>query len=413
MSKLLYAYNLADTWHASLMNILSKLSRKSIKYVCLVLVDQLVISIPRLSKGRDVVLVRPDGIGDFVLWLDASRALTNHYQEQGLKVTLLANALWAQWASDLNVFDRVLPIDIELFDSSLMYRARMAFTLHKLNFAIAIQPIYSRRYLTDVVTYLCGASERIGWTGDSANTLPLLKRYRNRWYTKLIDAGSLVEMELIRNAQFVRDTVEPSYVAKVFDLRELENQSGERPNLPAFGVRPEEPFYILFPGGSWSGKRWPTSRFADLAERIYAETNWSGVICGGEKDRHLAKEICLQASVPLIDCSGATSLSQLTGLLSAASMLISNDTAAVHIAASVGTPTVCILGGGHYGRFLPYQVERKQSVHLPLVATYKMPCFNCDWNCIFPQSESGCVPCIENISADNVWSQVEKIVGNA
>lgn len=45
------------------------------------------------------------------------------------------------------------------------------------------------------------------------------------------------------------------------------------------------------------------------------------------------------------------------GMLSNAVMLLSNDTSAIHIAAAVGTKTICITKGVHFGRFVPYPHE--------------------------------------------------------
>ncbi len=44
-------------------------------------------------------------------------------------------------------------------------------------------------------------------------------------------------------------------------------------------------------------------------------------------------------------------------MISETELLISNDTSAIHIAAAVGTPFICISNGSHFGRFHPYPPE--------------------------------------------------------
>jgi len=44
---------------------------------------------------------------------------------------------------------------------------------------------------------------------------------------------------------------------------------------------------------------------------------------------------------------------------------------------------VAILGGGHFGRFLPYVVIPEKKKHLPAVVFHKMDCFGCEWDCQF------------------------------
>jgi ADP-heptose:LPS heptosyltransferase len=390
------------------MNLLSKFSIKNIKYVTFVLVDQCIAAIPKATKSGGVVLIRLDGIGDFVLWLDAAQVLTRHYQRQGRKVSLLANSLWSEWALELGVFDEVISVDIIRSDIDLRYRVRMALNLRKRAFSTALQPSYTRRYLTDFLIHMTGATERVGWTGDDSDIYPWLKHIRDRWYTRLIEADTAPRMEIAINADFVRKVVEPSYLAKMPDLRRLGLKKLD--DLLVAELMSTDPFYVLFPGASWTGKRWPAQNFAVLAKRLHDETGWRGMICGGIHDTVLADAICAATDAPLENRAGGTDLSQLTAVLAYARLLVSNDTAATHIAASLGTPTVCVLGGGHYGRFLPYQVEQLDERPLPLTAIHRLPCFNCNWNCIFPLASNGCVPCIEKVDVDDVWGLVRSIL---
>ena len=96
-------------------------------------------------------------------------------------------------------------------------------------------------------------------------------------------------------------------------------------------------------------------------------------------------------------------------MVSDAKFLIGNETSAIHIAAAVRTPSVCILGGGHFGRFIPYKLEKEPDGPLPIPVYYKMTCFNCNWNCIYPIKKGEPTPCIKDITVDHVWKKVKKI----
>ena len=87
-----------------------------------------------------------------------------------------------------------------------------------------------------------------------------------------------------------------------------------------------------------------------------------------------------------IDLVGKTSLVELVELLRNALLVLSNETSAVHIGAAVGAPVICILGGGHFGRFLPYVVEKPEpSRPTPIVVVQPMSCFGCNWQCVHPR----------------------------
>jgi ADP-heptose:LPS heptosyltransferase len=353
-----------------------------------------------------VLIIRTDGIGDFVVWIDAARALVRHYRGQGKRVTLLASSTWAEWARELNLFDAVISIDRQRLNKETTYRARTELALRRNRFSVTLQPIYSRHYYEDMLAYMTGAKELIGWLGDMPIQFPRIKRIRDRWYTRMLSVDPLHNTEIIRNADFVRQLADTSYVAKMSDLRSYASTLPiDQTTAAAKGV-----FYVLFPGTSWEGKRWPVAHFTELSQRIYKQTGWSGMVCGGREDQEFAAELVSASTAPLLNITGKTSISQLTLILSRARFLVANDTGAAHIAASVGTPVVCLLGGGHYGRFFPYQIERKDDRPLPAVAVHPLPCFNCDWKCIFPREKGDCVPCIREISVDDVWQLLDGIV---
>lgn len=69
------------------------------------------------------------------------------------------------------------------------------------------------------------------------------------------------------------------------------------------------------------------------------------------------------------------------------------------------------MGGGWYGRFAPYEAEvEDNSQPAPLVVIHSMPCFGCNWNCIYPRQRHEPVKCIRDIFFEDVWSAVEKSV---
>ena len=41
-----------------------------------------------------------------------------------------------------------------------------------------------------------------------------------------------------------------------------------------------------------------------------------------------------------------------------ASAVLSNDSGPAHLSIALGTPTVVVVGGGHFGSFVPYPADR-------------------------------------------------------
>jgi len=71
------------------------------------------------------------------------------------------------------------------------------------------------------------------------------------------------------------------------------------------------------------------------------------------------------------------------------------------------TKAVCILGGGHFGRFAPYPGHLTNK---PTCIFEKMDCYNCNWDCKFKTAENIPYPCISGVSLDKVWQTVLQLL---
>lgn len=352
-----------------------------------------------------VLVLRLDAIGDFVLWQDAMGALPAVFPPEQYELTLLGNAAWASLAEELPPFLRTLFLDRRSFIEDLRYRRELLAWVRAKGFAVVVNTVFSREpLLDDAIVRACGARVRIGSTGDEANAAPRRKRLADRAYTRLLPACAAPLMELERNAEFMRALGADEFQAGVPTLRVKASAPGEQPR---------KSFFVLFPGASWAGKQWPAGDFVRLAERLHARTGWTGLVCGSEDDSDFAAQIVEQAGVPLEDWTGRTSLPELAALIESAALLVGNDTSAVHIAAAVSTPSVCLLGGGDFGRFLPYRFARETGGVPPIPVVFPMPCFGCRWRCIYrppglPVLDA--LPCVAQISVEAAWQAVCEIL---
>jgi heptosyltransferase II len=98
------------------------------------------------------------------------------------------------------------------------------------------------------------------------------------------------------------------------------------------------PFAALAPGSVWGTKRWPY--YAELASVLDRPT----VIVGGQEDVPLASAVVAAAAGRAVTAAGALSLRGSAALLQRASVLVTNDSAPLHLATAVGTPVVALFG---------------------------------------------------------------------
>jgi ADP-heptose:LPS heptosyltransferase len=368
------------------------------------LLDDLVpLTAPFQSRRKLVLIVRLDAIGDFVLWLDAARTLVSHYHAQGYRVVLLGDQIWASWADEMRLADEVWGLDVERFVQSLAYRWHWSKRIRKAGFSVAIQPTFSfpRRFLLgDSVVRASGAPVRIGSVGDDISGQ--FKQKKHCLYTQLIPAADGHMMEIKRNAEFMRGLGFNDFKARLPIIP------------PSLAMQPDKlpprPYAAIFPGAGWDGREWQAAKFAEIGRRL-ASRGLSVVLAGGKADREPADEFIKELQGEVIDLVGKTSLSGLAEVLRSAKVVITNETSALHIGVAVGVPVVSILGGGHYGRFAPYDVEvADEAQPVPLVITHSMPCFGCNWVCVYARGQHEPVKCIYDVSVEDVWCAVEKSI---
>lgn len=365
--------------------------------------DRLVLVGQRARPMPDrVLVVRPDAIGDFVLWLDAARQLTDHYRSQGRHITLLANAAWAPWAQSLGLADTVWPLQPSTFIKNLRYRARWIRQVHAAGFGTVIHPTFSREMVTgDAIVRASAATHRIGSVGDTTNVGPRLKRVADRWYTQLVPAAPGQRMELQRHAEFLGGLTGHPRPARM----PLLVDRGAAPLQ-----RPSTPYAVLFPAASWAGRMWPAERFVELARRLRAR-GLAVVVAGGPHDGPFADPIVYALPGQVSNMVGQTSLQDLAEVLRHARLVVTNETSTVHIAAAVRAPTLCILGGGHFGRFVPYDLGPGVPIdRAPVAAFTAMSCYGCNWTCIHSRPAGRPVLCIDRIGVEQVWSDALRLL---
>lgn len=390
------------------MNSISTMIRSCIKLlsffwkILLLIFDRILFFCIKPEWGKKkLLLIRVDAIGDFILWLDTAKQYSKLYPTH--KIILIGNQAWTDLVKELRLWDEVWTIDRHRFLCNLGYRWHILHRVCKAGFDTVIQPTYSRELLYgDALVRASYARKRIGSSGDLSNLDLWEKYFGNRWYTHLIETASEPMMELKRNAEFMRGL---GLINFRVTIPHLEVEDTVNPQLV-----PDRPYYILFPGASWAGRQWPLQSFAEIAGLIHEVTGWLGLICGGHGEELLGDQLMVLSNAPLENQIGKTSLTTLAALTQKAELLVGNETGAIHIAAAVRTPSICILGGGHFGRFVPYEIETEQDGPLPIPVYHKMACFKCNWKCKYPIVKGEPAPCIKRITINYVWNVVQKIL---
>ncbi len=110
---------------------------------------------------------------------------------------------------------------------------------------------------------------------------------------------------------------------------------------------PPQSYFVFHPGAAFPGKRWPTSKWAQLAT-LTLEAGHKIVWTGSHEEKAWMEEIA--AKIPRIDSEnqinkvGETTWQEAISLYRGAQRVVCGDTAAMHIAAAMGIPVIALFG---------------------------------------------------------------------
>jgi heptosyltransferase II len=108
----------------------------------------------------------------------------------------------------------------------------------------------------------------------------------------------------------------------------------------------QQPIKIgICPGAEYGpAKRWLPDRFAEVAERISAQSPIQWRLFGTARDAAVGEQIADALGDRCVNRIGQTTLDQLIDELHACRLLLTNDTGTMHLAALLGIPVVAIFG---------------------------------------------------------------------
>jgi ADP-heptose:LPS heptosyltransferase len=133
-------------------------------------------------------------------------------------------------------------------------------------------------------------------------------------------------------------------------------------------------------------KRYPVDVLITIVSRLARRYQLGVDILGGPSDRKEAAEIARRIDCPngARSFAGDFSLIESLRAVAGARAVLGVDTGLMHAAVAAGTPSVIIMGGGHYGHFGPWGDPRRAKW-----LSHPMPCYDCNWECT--QAEPFCI----------------------
>ena len=359
---------------------------------------------PVFKKRRGVLVVRMDGIGDMVLF----RRTLDHYADafgvDKSDITVLGCKSWSNLADDVFQGYRVYAIDEHAYARRPLYRFKISLWVRGLAPAIAVSDSYMRRALmADSLVWVSSASRTVSSRPYVSERTRSEFSYYLSQVDEIIDTGPYPTHEIIRHFRFISAVTGATIPPEAPQI----TWRDQAPPIDAGA-----PYVVLNPGSNEPGRRWPLAGYAALAKTM-RERGFRVVFVGRVEERSGHEEI-EQAirdageTQGIIDMTGKTNLPELLDLMKHASLVVSNDTGPAHLSIALGRPTVVIVGGGHFGSFVPYPQEVTPAN--TRFVFQEMECYHCFWRCHRRANKYQIFPCIGSIDEDRVWRACEELL---
>ena len=283
-----------------------------------------------MKKVKSVLLITLSNIGDAVLTTPVLYILCREFSEAAVDV--MCGPRVKEIFSSISGVRKVIPYN--KFDS-FKNKVRLIFSL-------------SQRY--DLVV-------------DLRHTLiPLLigSRYRTAFWRKPGERAYMKDVHLDRLKQLGINTEKADFLIEI-------NEEDEKIAGNLLGpFKTKEALMAMAPGALSEVKRWPAGRFKETAVELAGGLNAHIVLVGDKNDCRIADEITRCLPNKALNLCGKTSLMQLAAVLRKTKLLITNDSAPMHLAAAQKVPVISLFGPtnsikygprGEYDRIIKKEID--------------------------------------------------------
>ena len=267
-------------------------------------------------------------VGDAIMALPALRAVRTRFPEAD--ITILARRYVAFIYQNQQVCDNMMFVDGK---GDLLGELRA----QKFDVALLLQNAFEAAWFA----WRTGIPERIGYARDGRSLL-LTKAVPVPRAGEIPSHEQYYYLELLRRAGWLDSLPDSSVITLNVPER---NRHRAAEFLVSSGLEPDSLRIAIGAGASYgSAKCWPPDRFAELANRLQAQSAVDIILFGTPAEQPVSSAIAAGMHRLPIDLTGKTPIDDLPALLSQCHLFIGNDSGAMHVAAAVGLPVVAVFG---------------------------------------------------------------------
>lgn len=325
---------------------------------------------------KRILVVRLDNVGDLVMLGPSLRTLREALPEA--EITLLTSPAGNQVAPLLPWIDNSIvcealwqDISGEMpFDPSRELTMIDQLRQHEFQLAIIFTSLAQSPFPAAYACYLAGIPNRLGFSSEfGGNVLSL---------SPVPPPEDLHQVD--RNLTLLQQMDIPQRYNNHLELHvPLDVQQKADQLLASVGIKPHMPFIAVAPGASCETRRYNPQRFAAVVRELSMETTLPIVILGSAHEAEGIQPVVDVAnessSHSIYSFVGQTTVPEFAALIQRASLVIGNNSAAMHMADAFQCPMVILYSGAN---LINQWQPRTAPARLLCRPVFCAPCYNFD-----------------------------------
>lgn len=295
----------------------------------------------KVRQQKKILVTKLGALGDLVLAVPSFRMLRRRFPTA--HISLLVSSGLIPLVQRSPYLDEIIPYDRPTseerggkwaaFQGQWNRIFKLARRLRERNFDFSID--FQNNWRTHLISFLARIPKRYGYRRGWAGFLlthPVIFWDRSlgpvEHQFQVLKRAGVIHFE--DQMELWPDPDSELYVAQKFEEVQIGNSK------PVVG-------FILGASPKWPTKNWPVERFVELAKRLI-QKDCQIVLLGTAEDRKLTQSFNTAKLKGVLDLTGETNLNQLVSLIKRLDVLVTGDTAPLHVASAVGTKIVALFG---------------------------------------------------------------------
>lgn len=341
-----------------------------------------------MNKSK-ILILQTAFPGDVILTLPMLQILKKNYPKSEIDFLCIPGT--SEIVQNNSAVHEIIPYDKR--NAGITGFIELIKKLRNRKYDIIISP--HRSYRSSLISYFSSAGKTISFNNSS---LSFLYNYRTEYLCN--------EHEIIRNLKlleplniFENRIIKPVLFISENDKRKIDCIFYEHK------IAAGESFIAIAPGTVWFTKRFPEEKFVVLCD-LLLKTGLKIFLIGGKSDRKISDFIQNNSrNRNIINVTGNLSMKESAELISRAKILITNDSAPLHIGNAVGTDVIAIFGAT-VPSFGFYPVGSKDIV-IETAGLSCRPCAVHGGN----KCPVGTFDCMKKIKEEEICNAVVKLLG--